>query len=76
MNPSPFLSKEELQELTGRALHRLQRAWLKTQGWTFTVNANGRPIVSRAHMENMLGGASRMDAATDRTCRPNFDAIR
>lgn len=75
MTASTFLTEEELRELTGRALHKRQREWLQAQGWTFTVNANGRPIVSRAHMEAMLGGA-KSETAADRTYRPNFDAIR
>ena len=75
MITSTFLTEEELRELTGRALRKRQREWLQTEGWTFTVNANGRPIVSRAHMEAMLGG-SNAETATDRTYRPNFNAIR
>lgn len=75
MNAPAFLTAEEMRELTGRALHKRQREWLQAEGWTFTVNAAGRPIVSRAHMEAMLGGA-KTDTAEARIYRPNFDAIR
>ena len=74
MTATTFLTKEELRELTGRALHKRQREWLKAEGWTFTINAAGRPIVSRAHMEAMLGGA-KTDTAETRTYSPNFGAI-
>ena len=75
MNAPAFLTAEEMRDLTGRALHKRQREWLQAEGWTFTVNAAGRPIVSRAHMETMLGGAKN-DTAEARIYRPNFDAIR
>ena len=74
MDKTAFLTGEELQDLTGRVRLHLQRQWLDAHGWTYTVNANGRPIVSRAHMENMLGGARAEAARTERR-RPNFDAI-
>lgn len=75
MSQLAFLTAEELQELTGRVLYKRQREWLQAQGWTFTVNANGRPIVSRAHMEAMLGGA-KIEQPKERAYRPNLEAIR
>lgn len=75
MSVPAFLTEEEMRELTGRVLHKRQREWLQAAGWKFTTNAAGRPIVSRAHMEAMLGGAS-IDTAEPRMHRPNFDAIR
>lgn len=75
MNASTFLTAEEMRELTGRALHKRQREWLQAEGWKFTTNAAGRPIVSRSHMEAMLGG-TKIDTAEACIHRPNFDAIR
>lgn len=75
MSAPAFLTEEEMRELTGRAMHKRQREWLQAAGWKFTTNAAGRPIVSRAHMEAMLGGA-KADTTEARIYRPNFDAIR
>jgi hypothetical protein len=56
--PSPFLSAEDLIELTGRKSAHRQTEWLRKKGWKFEVNATGRPIVSRSYLEYRLGGVA------------------
>lgn len=51
-----FLTADELRDLTGYKLPAHQRRWLDRHGWSYAVNANGRPIVSRAHAEARLAG--------------------
>lgn len=51
-----YLSVEELREITGRIKPSAQIRWLRQQGFTVLVRANGRPLVSRAHFEVVMGG--------------------
>ena len=46
-----FLTPEEIAELTGRKVKRLQVEQLRTMGIPFFVNAVGRPIVVRSVLE-------------------------
>ena len=63
-NTKMFLTDDELAELTGRKLRRLQIEALKLMMIPFRVNAIGRPIVTR---EAVLGqpafGIGQIDAA-------------
>lgn len=46
--PSPlFLSEEELIELTGRKIRKLQIEELKRMLISFRINAIGKPVVTR-----------------------------
>jgi hypothetical protein len=70
---TPFLlTPDEVQDITGFKLNRLQIDWLQRKGWRFEVNAIGRPVVARKYAEKMLGCAE--DAAMVQ--RPNFGALR
>lgn len=51
-----FLDDDELAELTGRRVRRLQIEALKRMLIPFRVNAIGRPIVTRAAV---LGGSEK-----------------
>lgn len=46
-----FLSADQVEELTGRKLKRLQIEQLRKMGIPFFVNAAGRPIVTRTAIE-------------------------
>jgi len=50
-----FLTAAELRELTGRARRKDQLVWLKAKGYKHEVNALGRIIVARAHVDHRLG---------------------
>lgn len=70
---APFLlTPDEVQEITGFKLNRLQVDWLRRKGWRFEVNAVGRPVVARKYAEKMLGCAEEAAAVL----RPNFGALR
>lgn len=64
-----FLSASEIQRLTGRVQHSAQVRWLQRQGFRFTVNALGDPVVAIAEANRKLVGGTR----TGRTA--NLDAI-
>jgi hypothetical protein len=64
-----FLTAAELQALTGRTRSDGQRHWLERNGWIFTTNACGRPVVLSAYATKRLGGAPV-------SVQPNFDALR
>lgn len=48
MNEGLFLNDQELRELTGRAIRRLQIEALRLMLVPFRVNAIGKPVVTRA----------------------------
>jgi hypothetical protein len=72
VEPSIFLSGEEVACLTGYKLSAKQVAWLRAKGWRFELNCNKKPIVARKYAEKMLGCGIPEDA----TYRPNFAALR
>ena len=51
-----YLTIEELKEITGRVNATAQIKWLRSQGFTVLLRADGRPLVSRNHFEAMMGG--------------------
>lgn len=56
-----FLTDQELQELTGRKVRRLQIEQLRRMLIPFHVNALGRPVVTRAAVIGMQ--QAKQDAA-------------
>lgn len=67
-----LLTADEIHEITGFKLNRLQVDWLHRKGWRFEINGIGRPVVARKYAEKMLGCAD--EGAT--VVRPNFGALR
>lgn len=52
-----ILPASEIQELTGYVRHSAQCRWLRRNGYRFTVNALGRPIVALAEFNrHQVGG--------------------
>ncbi|UCV02343.1 DUF4224 domain-containing protein [Dechloromonas denitrificans] len=52
-----FLKPAEIADLTDRQIPSKQIAWLRENRWKFAVSAAGRPKVSRAFYDFMLGTA-------------------
>lgn len=71
-----FLTKEELQELTGYRLHAWQRRWLDQHNWKYEVAINGRPVVLRGFAEAKMGGQSGMAPAEEPEPHLYFDCLR
>lgn len=53
-----LLTADELAELTGYVRPFDQRKWLTENDIVHRVRADGRPVVSRAHVEQRLGVAA------------------
>lgn len=52
-----ILSATDIKDLTGYVRASAQMRWLKDNGWRFTVNALGAPIVAQAEFtRHMVGG--------------------
>ncbi len=62
-----ILTRDELIELTGYKQPKRQVAWLRQQGISLYVAANGRPKVLRSTLENVT---------VNRRTEPNFAALR
>lgn len=68
-----LLSEADLQALTGYARPGKQIDWLRREGFTFRVGADGHPRVDRAHYLKMMGVT---DLAARRRTAPDFSALR
>ena len=51
-----FLTKTDIEQLTGRKRVAQQTQWLAENGYAFQVNAAGLPVVLRSVVEKRLGG--------------------
>ena len=51
-----FLTDEELEGITGYIRSNAQITWLRSQGFTVLKRADGRPLVSRSHFEEVMKG--------------------
>lgn len=59
-----FLTPDELQTLTGKTRREAQARALEGMGIPFTRRPDGSPVVLRAVVEGMLGGAATMAPAS------------
>lgn len=77
MSDTEFLNADELAEVTGYKYVSHQCAWLKENGWTYVVNAAGRPIVGRWYARLRLSGV-KPDAMVGRpsTWQPDFSTLK
>lgn len=67
---SLFLTPTELHELTDYKYPSKQIIWLRQNGFTFRIAADGHPRVDRAHYDKMMGGGE----AKTKTM-PNFGGM-
>lgn len=51
-----FLTTDEIQRLTGKARRHTQKAVLDAMGIAYKENGIGELVVSRKHVERVLGG--------------------
>ncbi len=67
-----FLSAAELEVLTGYRRPSAKVRWLTRNGWKFTVNGLGEPVVAVAEMSRrMVSGAGAAGARKE----PNFGVL-
>lgn len=69
-----FLTPTELRELTERSRKAAQIAWLKRNGFSFVVGANGHARVLREHVQSRLSGLA-LPAGRNGGFEPNWGAI-
>lgn len=68
-----LLTPADLRELTGFSRPSKQIEWLRREGFTFRVAADGHPRVDRAHYLKLMG-VTDLDAR--RRSAPDFSALR
>lgn len=76
MTDSIILSNDEVAEITGYVRLADQRKWFKARGWKFEVSATGRPIVSRAYANQVLGAPAESVAHQKREWKPNVASLK
>jgi hypothetical protein len=64
-----FLTSAEIQTLTGLIRPSAQIRWLRKQGYRFTVNALGDPVIAIAEANRKLVGGTRT------TSKPNWEEL-
>ena len=68
-----FLTQSELADLTERKRKGEQIAWLKANGYSYAIGANGHARVLREHLQARLCGVS--IATAQATQEPNWGAM-
>ncbi|MDZ4201461.1 MAG: DUF4224 domain-containing protein [Gallionella sp.] len=68
-----FLTQSELVELTERKRKAEQIAWLKANGYSYAIGANGHARVLRDHVQAKLCGI--IASSTPATAEPNWGAL-
>jgi Domain of unknown function (DUF4224) len=67
---SLYLDDEELQQLTGTKRRRLQVEWLEKNGFVFSLNRVGEPVLATAYVLAKLGVATA--SSISKRVEPNF----
>jgi hypothetical protein len=67
-----YQTPEDLERLTGYKRPSAQIRWLQTNGFTFTVNGLGDPVVATAEVERKLVGGG---TTKKKSKEPNWDAM-
>ena len=71
-----ILENDELAAITGYVRLAEQRKWLKARGWLFEISATGRPIVSRAYADQILGATVEQTPAKKREWKPDVASLK
>lgn len=66
------LSPDEIYQLTGYKKPTCQIAWLRKNGFTFRVSADGHPRVDRSHYLKVMGG---INETSHQKTTPNFGGL-
>jgi len=76
MPDSEFLSPDELFEVSGYKHVASQKEWLDKNGWTYVVNAGGRPVVSRLYSRMRMAGITPTATGVQVSAwKPDFSAL-
>ena len=70
-----FLTADEVSEITGYTHAGRQKEWLDKNGWSYVVNAAGRPIVGRWFARLRLAGVQATPTSLLQAVQPNFAAL-
>jgi hypothetical protein len=74
--PSMFLTSKEVEEFTGYKRSVSQMEWLTLHGHSFAMNGQGRVIVLRAYVENLLGLTQHAKKKKEKIIEPNWAAAK
>lgn len=73
MTTLSFLTADELHALSGFQKPLKQIAWLRDEGFTFRIAADGHPRVDRSHYMKVMGGTT--DTVPPKKTEPNFGPL-
>ncbi|MFN2349275.1 MAG: DUF4224 domain-containing protein [Thioalkalivibrio sp.] len=68
------LTREQLEEITGRRRYCAMKKWLAMAGFTFVCRADGMPLVSLRHFQEVMSGKKGIHKPS-RT-EPNWAALK
>lgn len=68
-----YLTADELKGISGYCKPTAQLRWLRRNGFTALLRADGIPLVSRAHFEAKMGGY--LPGTKPQNFEPNYGAL-
>lgn len=68
-----LLTTDELHDLTGYKVAKLQIKWLRDRGWRFELNRLGQPRVDREYYRQQMGNQAAPVGQLD--VEPNWAAM-
>jgi hypothetical protein len=68
-----LIAETDVESLTGYRRPSAQIRWLRDNGWRFTVNALGKPIIALAEFNRRMVGGNRLSGGEQ---EPNWGALR
>lgn len=71
-----FLEADEIERLTGKVRRKPQKQVLDAMGITYKENGIGELVISRKHVERVLGGEDTVPGHVVESAGPNFAALR
>ena len=71
-----LLTDEEISELCSPLVQpAAQIRYLKSQGFVVKTKPNGKPMLSRAHVEQVMGSGPQRELAAAAPTEPNFAGL-
>jgi hypothetical protein len=69
------LDAEEIERITGRCRREQQIEWFNNNGWRYSINAGGAPIVGRFYARFKLAGVD-LFVMSPSSVAPDFTKVK
>ena len=69
-----YLTQQEITDITGYQKRSCQVAWLRDNGFTVKIRADGSPLIARANYLRVMGADPQEHKSTDQ--EPDFSSLQ